>query len=241
MEPLARQNVVDMLDQGERRCNALAWLRFLLQQPDGALDYRNRINGRIRVGSIGHDADHPAIGGTSRIGPQFSRATNGPTAFSSRVVVQSRFGATSSRCRGMWRQRSENRRNVRVCTSIFSLVRRRQWDTSWDTPEGENYYVIDLVGVPKGIRTPVAAVKGQCPRPLDDGDVVRSALIASSDGKINGEKAGRRAVLPGSVKRSSGRTCGGRADGAALARGEPLSGGWKRQPQRPDRPRTRSC
>ena len=27
-----------------------------------------------------------------------------------------------------------------------------------------------LFGVPKGIRTPVAAVKGQCPRPLDDGD-----------------------------------------------------------------------
>ena len=27
-------------------------------------------------------------------------------------------------------------------------------------------------GVPKGIRTPVAAVKGQCPRPLDDGDVL---------------------------------------------------------------------
>ena len=29
-------------------------------------------------------------------------------------------------------------------------------------------------GVPKGIRTPVAAVKGQCPRPLDDGDEVGS-------------------------------------------------------------------
>ena len=27
-------------------------------------------------------------------------------------------------------------------------------------------------GVPKGIRTPVAAVKGRCPRPLDDGDAV---------------------------------------------------------------------
>ena len=27
-----------------------------------------------------------------------------------------------------------------------------------------------LKGVPTGIRTPVAAVKGQCPRPLDDGD-----------------------------------------------------------------------
>ena len=25
-------------------------------------------------------------------------------------------------------------------------------------------------GVPKGIRTPVAGVKGQCPGPLDDGD-----------------------------------------------------------------------
>ncbi len=30
-------------------------------------------------------------------------------------------------------------------------------------------------GVPKGIRTPVAAVKGQCPRPLDDGDAVAFA------------------------------------------------------------------
>jgi hypothetical protein len=28
-----------------------------------------------------------------------------------------------------------------------------------------------MYGVPKGIRTPVAAVKGQCPRPLDDGDL----------------------------------------------------------------------
>ena len=27
-----------------------------------------------------------------------------------------------------------------------------------------------LYGVPTGIRTPVTAVKGQCPRPLDDGD-----------------------------------------------------------------------
>ena len=29
-----------------------------------------------------------------------------------------------------------------------------------------------IIGVPKGIRTPVAAVKGQCPRPLDDGDII---------------------------------------------------------------------
>ncbi len=26
-------------------------------------------------------------------------------------------------------------------------------------------------GVPKGVRTPVLAVKGRCPRPLDDGDL----------------------------------------------------------------------
>jgi hypothetical protein len=30
--------------------------------------------------------------------------------------------------------------------------------------------VYAIYGVPKGIRTPVAAVKGRCPRPLDDGD-----------------------------------------------------------------------
>ena len=27
-----------------------------------------------------------------------------------------------------------------------------------------------ITGVPTGIRTPVTAVKGRCPRPLDDGD-----------------------------------------------------------------------
>ena len=29
---------------------------------------------------------------------------------------------------------------------------------------------LSLFGVPTGIRTPVTAVKGRCPRPLDDGD-----------------------------------------------------------------------
>ena len=28
----------------------------------------------------------------------------------------------------------------------------------------------DKSGIPKGIRTPVTAVKGRCPRPLDDRD-----------------------------------------------------------------------
>ena len=31
----------------------------------------------------------------------------------------------------------------------------------------------ESTGVPKGIRTPVTAVKGRCPRPLDDGDAKR--------------------------------------------------------------------
>src|SRR5271165_1175667 len=35
----------------------------------------------------------------------------------------------------------------------------------------------DIIGVPKGIRTPVTAVKGRCPRPLDDGDAASSRRI----------------------------------------------------------------
>ncbi len=38
-------------------------------------------------------------------------------------------------------------------------------------------------GVPRGIRTPVTAVKGQCPRPLDDGD---SRMYDSIDAKFCG-------------------------------------------------------
>ena len=36
------------------------------------------------------------------------------------------------------------------------------------------------VGVPMGIRTPVTAVKGRCPRPLDDGD----GLETNGGGKL---------------------------------------------------------
>ena len=33
-----------------------------------------------------------------------------------------------------------------------------------------DFHALSGDGVPKGIRTPVTAVKGQCPGPLDDGD-----------------------------------------------------------------------
>jgi hypothetical protein len=44
-------------------------------------------------------------------------------------------------------------------------------------------------GVPKGIRTPVTAVKGRCPRPLDDGDTEYVSL-----GQLNGLTRFRRAA-----------------------------------------------
>ena len=33
-------------------------------------------------------------------------------------------------------------------------------------------------GVPTGIRTPVTAVKGRCPRPLDDRDLMRQTQMS---------------------------------------------------------------
>ena len=35
------------------------------------------------------------------------------------------------------------------------------------------------IGVPTGIRTPVAAVKGRRPRPLDDGDLDKNKMIVA--------------------------------------------------------------
>ena len=42
---------------------------------------------------------------------------------------------------------------------------------AWSEPDEQ---VIFGSGVPKGIRTPVTAVKGRCPRPLDDGDLLKA-------------------------------------------------------------------
>jgi hypothetical protein len=47
---------------------------------------------------------------------------------------------------------------------------------------------IDSNGVPKGIRTPVTAVKGRCPGPLDDGD--REGAQGYTMERGAGEKSG---------------------------------------------------
>ena len=59
-----------------------------------------------------------------------------------------------------------------------------------------------LCGVPTGIRTPVIAVKGRCPRPLDDGDKTSRKLEGSRLGQpgmtsssIGGGKRDRTADL----------------------------------------------
>ena len=49
-----------------------------------------------------------------------------------------------------------------------------------------------LFGVPTGIRTPVTAVKGRCPRPLDDGD---PRCCSKSDVSCGGGKRDRTADL----------------------------------------------
>ncbi len=41
------------------------------------------------------------------------------------------------------------------------------------------------IGIPKGSRTPVTAVKGRCPRPLDDGDIGTGAGNRVRTGDLN--------------------------------------------------------
>ena len=49
-----------------------------------------------------------------------------------------------------------------LCLNLFDIF--YLIDTVW-------YNKKQYIGVPTGIRTPVASVKGRCPRPLDDGDL----------------------------------------------------------------------
>jgi hypothetical protein len=75
---------------------------------------------------------------------------------------------------------------------------------------GANQYVRHIAShtldTPKGIRTPVASVKGRCPRPLDDGGEAAGTL-ARRDGRYglaspfvkNAANAGRRGRYSGKI------------------------------------------
>ena len=55
---------------------------------------------------------------------------------------------------------------------MASPVYHKRVSQAWDAIKiGVLNQRVVLDGVPKGIRTPVTAVRGRCPRPLDDGDV----------------------------------------------------------------------
>ena len=49
-------------------------------------------------------------------------------------------------------------------------------------------------GVPRGIRTPVTAVKGRCPRPLDDGDEARCSKTIARNNEYKKQRS-RKTIL----------------------------------------------
>src|SRR6267378_6992207 len=67
---------------------------------------------------------------------------------------------------------------------------------------------LDLIGVPKGIRTPVTAVKGRCPGPLDDGDTMGSPRSATAAWYAPTPRRAGRGRLHGS--RLADNVCGGK-------------------------------
>ncbi len=66
------------------------------------------------------------------------------------------------------------------------LATRPAADFRSNPPGGDNFSegnYFGKVGVPRGIRTPVAAVKGRCPWPLDDGDACGTKVGEPSAGR----------------------------------------------------------
>ena len=63
-----------------------------------------------------------------------------------------------------------------ISTATLPYERRREKYAGTDDAgvtrprDGAETARLGFAGVPTGIRTPVTAVKGRCPRPLDDGD-----------------------------------------------------------------------
>ena len=89
-------------------------------------------------------------------------------------------------------------------------------------------------GVPKGIRTPVTAVKGRCPRPLDDGDIAEDGFVVWIPFERNGFFQGgliffgvwRIRRIPAGVSRLDGLIGGWFGGWFQVFGGR--DGGWKR-------------
>src|SRR5688500_9987374 len=98
--------------------------------------------------------------------------------------------------------------------------------------------MLDLIGVPTGIRTPVSTVKGWCPRPLDDGDLELDSFVRRrglSMHEIGGARRDRTADLLHAMQALSQLSYGptgwkadkfrGRGRKASSAVGDPGPGG----------------
>src|SRR5579883_427957 len=68
-----------------------------------------------------------------------------------------------------------------------AIARPRAPDADWthmDTRAHAKLLSSLFYGVPRGIRTPVTAVRGRCPGPLDEGDEARGPYLAARHGAI---------------------------------------------------------
>ena len=76
-------------------------------------------------------------------------------------------------------QEAPSRPDARFCQQRTTDAERRQDAASTTKKPGQLVTrSCDELDTPKGIRTPVASVKGRCPRPLDDGGEA-AAMIAA--------------------------------------------------------------
>ena len=98
-----------------------------------------------------------------------------------RIATEARDGVSGDTRRGIYRN-PIGQILAALGPGAFEVTRRRQpflgiaqvvseASGGWGVDDAIRAYLKpETIGVPKGIRTPVTAVKGRCPGPLDDGD-----------------------------------------------------------------------